>query len=172
MKKNFLFVVLFAALFTISCDKDQKDDPIDDPTEKEEYVFYDVFHIWGASKDDVAAYVDKMGGWKKDDELSTDTKIYYLRSNSDTQMEYTFGKDGLEGSGITYFCPTKYFDTFKTDVSTKYGITEWKEYPEMQGVIWYNTSIKESSTNLSIGWSGSYGIEYFYADFSYDPFIF
>lgn len=167
MKKNFFFVVLFAALFTISCDKEQKDDP-----KQKGYVFYDICHTWGASKDEVAAYVDKMGGWKKDNDLSTDSEIHYSRKGSDTQMSYTFGKDGLEESGITYYCPTKYFDTFKTDISTKYGITEWKEYPEMQGVTWYNTSIKESSTNLSIGWSGSYGIDYFYADFSYDPYIF
>lgn len=176
MKKYFyLLAIALVSMTFCSCGGDDDDNnndgpkPIVDPVE---FSFVAPYMEWGSSLDDVRTFMKRnLPDLMEDDETYTlsegtvcEGTVYLFHDKSD-KIQYSYIiKDGkLVNSVINYMGMNDKFNNLKSEVSTKFNITDWME-SEMSGVKWWSGRNSEKKIRVSIGYSDNYG-GYMYVDF-------
>lgn len=164
MKKYFyLLAIALVSMVFCSCSSD------DDDPKPAEFNFVAPYMEWGSSLDDVRTFMTKNlpDIKEKDSYSSIDGTVYRFKNNSETiSYKYTIKDNKLQASEVEYTNMNDKFNDLKSQVSTKFNIAEWTEYPEMSGVKWWAGRIPGKKTSVSIGY-GSNGIigGYMYVEF-------
>ena len=167
MKKFCLIIAAFAAVLAVSCTKEEKDEPRND-----KYKFYELCLDWGASKQGVEAFVARMDGWQGQGSiLGDENEIFFLNPNNGAQMIYTFKEGGLEEASINYDCGEENFAAMKSDVSRKYGISDWESNPVILGVTWFDSTIKSKSCSVMVGWCDDALVTYMFTTYMHSTIL-
>lgn len=169
MKKSFLLLgcIAVSVLAFVSCGKDN---PVDPTPEKGSYAYYDLCMDWGADQAAVISYMKSQSGWEEEKELETSSSLRFINKKTLADASYDFDSEGLSGCGLTYYGVNDKFEKMKSDLSSKFSISEWKEQVPMAGVSWWTTTLKDKKCDVAIGKSDAYG-GYMYVDYTYSRFI-
>lgn len=173
MKKYFnLFAIALLALVAVSFSSCSKDDD-DSKSAPTEFKFEAPCTNWDYSLDQVRDFMKKMSYTEGEAYNATGGKgmVYpYVNKECNITYSYTFEEGKLVSCSVNYDGMNENFDKFKGQVTSTYGVEEWKKETYGSDVMdWWTTTLKGKKTKISIGKSANYG-GYMYVDLQYTEF--
>lgn len=160
--KKITFLFAFLAIAALSASSCQKDDPVDP---KASYAYHDLCMDWGADKSAVLSFMNSQSGWKEEKGSESANELSFVHKSTLATVTYSFDSSGLIDSSVTYAGVNDKFDRMKSDVTSKFSISEWKSGPTTAGVTWWYAYVPAKKCDVSIGLSDSYG-GYMYISYS------